>query len=68
LVKVELKPNETQQKLYSRFKRSVNRAGILREVKKRKYFVSRTEERRLEKKKMIRKNQIDIARSRARQR
>jgi small subunit ribosomal protein S21 len=39
----------------SRFKRSVSRSGVLRDVRKKRWFVSKSEQRRLEKKKSIRR-------------
>ena len=41
--KVELRPGESQDNLVRRFRRKVMRDGILREVKRKKHFVSKNE-------------------------
>jgi small subunit ribosomal protein S21 len=57
LAKVVLKKGESQEKLLKRFSRKVVRSGVLGEVRKRRWFVSRNEEHRLEKKKTVRRIQ-----------
>jgi small subunit ribosomal protein S21 len=55
LTKVVLLPNESQQKLFGRFRKKVSKSGKLRAVRKKRWFVSKSEVRRIAKKKAIRK-------------
>ena len=55
LTKVELRPNESQQQLLKRFRKKVIRSGKLSAVRKKRWFVSRSEVRRIAKKKAIRR-------------
>ena len=55
LTKVELRPNESQQQLFSRFRKQVAKSGKLRAIRKKRWFVSKSEVRRIAKKKAIRK-------------
>jgi len=55
LTKVELRPNESQAQLFSRFRKQVLKSGKLRAVRKKRWFVSKSEIRRIAKKKAIRK-------------
>lgn len=55
MVKVEKRPNESTQQLMRRFRKQVSRSGVLSEVRKKRWFVPKSEERRLEKKKAIRR-------------
>ena len=57
--KVTLKKGETQQQLMRRFKKKVIGSKVLGEVRKRRWFVSRTEQRREDKKKAIRRARIE---------
>ncbi len=52
---VRLKPGESQESLLQRFKQGVNKSKVLVTVKNKRWFVSKSEQRRLEKKKAIRK-------------
>ena len=52
---VNLKNNETQIQLLKRFKKKVIRSGILSETRKRRWFTSKSEVRRMDKKKAIRR-------------
>ncbi len=56
MVKVNSRPNENEAQLFRRFKGKVARSGILNDVRKKRWFVPRSEERRLEKKKAIRRS------------
>lgn len=53
--KVELRSNESQQQLYSRFRKTVTRSGVLGDIRRKRWFVSKSEERRIQKKKAIRR-------------
>jgi ribosomal protein S21 len=55
LSKVVLKNGESQEKLLRRFRKVVMRSGKLGEVRKRRWFISKREQRRIEKKKTIRR-------------
>ncbi|MBN2503078.1 MAG: 30S ribosomal protein S21 [Anaerolineales bacterium] len=58
MVKVELRNGESQQQLLRRFKKVVSRSGIKSAVRKKRWFVSKNEQRRLAKKKAIRRMKI----------
>lgn len=53
---VKLRPNESQEQLLKRFRKKVVKSGVLSTVRNKRWFVSRTEQRRLEKKKAIRRS------------
>jgi small subunit ribosomal protein S21 len=55
LAKVRLRNGESQDKLLRRFRKAVIRSGIFSEVRKRRWFVSKSEQRRMDKKKAIRR-------------
>jgi len=58
LVKVELRRNETQRQLLKRFQKSVARSGKLGEVRRRRWYMSKSERRGLAKKKAIRRKKL----------
>jgi len=53
--KVELQPDETAENLLRRFRKKVSESGILRDVRRRRWYMSPSEVRRLEKKKAMRR-------------
>ena len=53
--KVVLRDGESQQKLLGRFRKIVTRSGVMSEVRKRRWFVSKNEQRRMDDKKAIRR-------------
>lgn len=53
--KVTLQKGESQQALFRRFRKSVSNSGVLSTIRKKRWFVSRVEERRIAKKKAIRR-------------
>jgi small subunit ribosomal protein S21 len=55
VTKVVLRPNETQDQLLKRFKKKVMRSGVLTQLRNKRWFVSKSEVRRIEKKKAIRR-------------
>jgi small subunit ribosomal protein S21 len=55
LAKVILRNGESQQQLLRRFKKAVSGSGVMREVRKRRWFISKNEQRRVAKKKAIRR-------------
>jgi small subunit ribosomal protein S21 len=52
---VVLRPNESQDQLLKRFKKKVMRSGIMTQLRNKRWFVSKSEVRRIEKKKAIRR-------------
>ena len=55
LATVILRPNESQDSLLKRFRKKVTRSGILSTVRRKRWFVSKSELRRIQKKKSIRR-------------
>ncbi len=52
---VILRPNESQDSLLKQFRKKVTRSGILSTVRRKRWFVSKSELRRIQKKKSIRR-------------
>lgn len=52
---VFLEHNESQENLLKRFRKEVSRSGVLTTLRKKRWYVSKREERRRAKKKAIRK-------------
>jgi small subunit ribosomal protein S21 len=52
---VKLRPNESQQDLLKRFRKKVTRSGSLSALRRKRWFVSKTEQRRVDRKKAIRR-------------
>jgi len=55
LASVELRPGESQEKLLKRFRKKVIKAGILSTVRKKRFYISKGEKRRIARRKAIRK-------------
>lgn len=55
MTSVALRPNESQEQLFKRFKKKVMRSGLLSQLRNKRWFVSKSEVRRIEKKKAIRR-------------
>ena len=55
LTKVTIKPNESPEEMLRRFRKKVMRSGRLASVRQKRWFVSKSEVRRIEKKKAIRR-------------
>ena len=55
MAKVVLREGESPQKLLQRFRKKVTRSGLMSEVRKRRWFVSKNEQRRMDEKKAIRR-------------
>jgi small subunit ribosomal protein S21 len=53
---VELRPGESQENLLRRFRKQVSKARILSTVKRKRFFVSKSEKRRIAKRKAIRRH------------
>jgi small subunit ribosomal protein S21 len=56
LPSVELRPNESQEQLLRRFRKKVAKSGVLSTVRRKRWFVSKSELRRIQKKKAIRRH------------
>ncbi|UCD41997.1 MAG: 30S ribosomal protein S21 [Chloroflexota bacterium] len=56
MTKVELRNNESQQNLLRRFRKKVAKSGRLTAYRQKRWFVSKSELRRIAKKKAIRKH------------
>ena len=61
LPKVVLRPGESQQSLLKRFRKKVARSKVLSTVRRKRWFVSTSEERRIAKQKAIRKAQRKLS-------
>ncbi len=55
MAKVALREGESQDKLLRRFRKAVIRSGVMSEVRKRRWFVSKNEQRRMAEKKAARR-------------
>jgi small subunit ribosomal protein S21 len=55
LTSVNLRPNESQDQLMRRFRKKVAKSGILSTVRRKRWFISKSELRRIQKKKSIRR-------------
>lgn len=55
MTQVTLRPNESQDQLLKRFRKKVAKSGILSTVRRKRWFVSKSELRRINKKKAIRR-------------
>jgi len=52
---VILRPNESQDQLMRRFRKKVVRSGVLSAIRDKRWFVSKSEKRRMEAKKAARR-------------
>ena len=52
---VKVRPNESQEQLFRRFRKKVVKAGTLGDVRRKRWFVPKSEERREMKKKAARR-------------
>jgi small subunit ribosomal protein S21 len=55
LAKVVLRPGESQEQLLKRFRKEVAKSGILSTVRRKRWHVSKSELRRIQKKKALRR-------------
>ncbi|HSF82437.1 MAG TPA: 30S ribosomal protein S21 [Anaerolineales bacterium] len=55
LATVNLRQNESQDQLLRRFRKKVAKSGILSTVRRKRWFVSKSELRRIQKKKSMRR-------------
>ncbi|MCD4753387.1 MAG: 30S ribosomal protein S21 [Anaerolineaceae bacterium] len=52
---VVLRPDEGSEQLLRRFRKSVVKSGVLSTIRTKRWFVSKSEQRRIDKKKAIRR-------------
>ncbi len=52
---VELRPGESQESLLKRFRKEITKSGILGAVRRKRWYISKSEVRRIQKKKAIRR-------------
>ncbi len=52
---VVIRPNESQDQLLKRFRKKVVKSGVLSTVRRKRWFISKSELRRVEKKKASRR-------------
>jgi small subunit ribosomal protein S21 len=52
---VSLRPNESQEGLLKRFRKKVVKSGVLGTIRNKRWFVSKSEQRRVDQKKAIRR-------------
>jgi len=52
---VVIRPNESQDQLLRRFRKKVVKSGVLSTVRRKRWFISKSEQRRMEKKKAVRR-------------
>jgi small subunit ribosomal protein S21 len=55
LTSVNLRSNESQDSLLKRFRKKVVKSGVLSTIRRKRWFVSKSEQRRMDKKKAIRR-------------
>lgn len=55
MAKVVSRPNESQEQLLKRFRKKVSKSGVLSTVRRKRWFVSKSELRRIQRKKAIRR-------------
>jgi small subunit ribosomal protein S21 len=55
LTTVKLRPNESQESLLRRFRKQVTKDGVMSAVRRKRWYVSKSELRRIERKKAIRR-------------
>ncbi|MGD2251683.1 MAG: 30S ribosomal protein S21 [Anaerolineales bacterium] len=63
---VILRPNESQEQLLKRFRKKVAKSGILSTARRKRWFVSKSELRRIQRKKAIRRLRRRQRKARAR--
>lgn len=52
---VVLRSNESQESLLKRFRKKIVKSGILSTVRRKRWFISKSEQRRMEDKKAVRR-------------
>lgn len=60
---VERRDNESAERLIDRFRRVVQRSGVLREAKRKRHFIPKSEARRIARAKAVRKIRKNAAKA-----
>ena len=60
---VERRGNESAERLIDRFRLAVQRSGVLRDAKRRRHFISRSEARRMSRARAVRKLRKNAAKA-----
>ena len=60
----QLRPNESQEQLFRRFQKDVVKSGVLSTLRGKRWFVSKNELRRIQKKKAIRRGRQQTTKTR----
>lgn len=55
MASVTLRQNESQDSLLKRFRKKVVKSGVLSNVRRKRWFVSKSEQRRMDEKKAVRR-------------
>jgi small subunit ribosomal protein S21 len=55
MARVQARPDESAESLLRRFRKMVSESGVLKDVRRKRWYMSPSEVRRLEKKKAIRR-------------
>lgn len=55
MTRVDLRPGESQEQLLKRFRKDVSKSGVLSTVRRKRWHVSKSELRRIQKKKALRR-------------
>ena len=55
MAKVEARPGESPEQLLRRFKKEVMKSKVLSDVRRKRWFISKSELKRIERKKAIRR-------------
>jgi small subunit ribosomal protein S21 len=63
VLSVTLQPGESQEQLLRRFRKQVAKSGILSTVRRKRWHVSKSELRRIQRKKAIRRARRRVAKS-----
>ncbi len=66
MTKVVLRHNESPEQLLRRFRRQVMKSGKLKALRKKRWFVSKSEQQRIAKKKAIRRHKQRLRKRRQR--
>ena len=55
MAKVELRPGESPEQLLRRFKKEVMKSKVLSDIRRKRWFISKSELKRIERKKAVRR-------------
>lgn len=55
MTRVELRPGESNEQLLRRFRKEVSKSGVLSTVRRKRWYISKSELRRIQKKKALRR-------------